>query len=94
MNRVVFKYQFPLTDETFVNVPVGAEIIHIDQQGTEMRSLTAWAIVDPTVEEMEARPLYVRGTGYEFSGQEGRHLATVLVMEGALVWHVFEAAKS
>lgn len=92
--RRIFKYELVPTQDLFgvhpeihVQMPRGAEILHVDAQGDRM---FVWANVDPN--EQEARYSFVvLPTGGEVTWPIGylRHVGTVLMHGGSLVLHVF-----
>lgn len=87
----VFKYPFVVTDEQYLKMPRGAELLHVEDQDTQIAGLLClWARVDPYAETVE-RLIIVRGTGHEV-GQEP-HVGTVLTKGGMLVWHVFDGGE-
>lgn len=88
MTRVVFKYPIELQDEVVVDMPTDARIIHLAvQDGT----ICAWAIVDPDGYSSK-RTFFVRGTGHPMPERPCVPVGSVFFNDGALVFHVFEAA--
>jgi len=89
--NVVHKYPLQITVEQTVQMPVTAHVIHADaQHGTP----TLWAIhSDPAASE--PRRFYIFGTGHQFERTiDGHHLGhrgSVLLQNGGLVLHIFEA---
>jgi hypothetical protein len=84
----IFKYGLPVCDEITLYMPFGAEILHVDAQGSDDYALCLWALVDPD-SETELRTFAVRGTGHPADGLRAKdHIGTVLA--GSFVWHVFE----
>lgn len=84
--RRVFKYPIPITDAFAIDMPVGAQILDVqDQRG----QLCMWALVDPEA-EIEQRSFRLAGTGHPIKGWGLHHIATVQMAEGTLVWHLFE----
>ena len=85
MNDVIFKYRLPLIKEPKVQMPDGAEVIHVGMQDDQ---ITLWAKVDSNA-EMETRNFAIAGTGRPDKRiRDAVHLGTVF--DGGLVWHVFE----
>lgn len=88
---IIYKYQLEIVDRQEKAMPVGAEILGVqNQRGT----LTLWAWVNPKA-KVEIVPFYVFGTGHPID-QTGieEYVGTVQIDD--LVWHVFKgrAAKS
>lgn len=83
--QVVFKYVLPLRHASLVEMPLGADILSIqDQRG----DLTLWALVNSNEQQTVVREFTVVGTGHLFKAHGHRHVASV--QQGAYVWHVFE----
>ena len=57
--RRVWKYPLGLSVEPWVRMPVGAEVVHVAEQGGQP---TLWAIVDSS-QPMVRRLIHVVGTG-------------------------------
>lgn len=84
----IWKYPLELQDRQIVQMPDGAELLHVaDQDGV----LCVWARVD------EQRPptdriIYVRGTGHpverKADGEIHRYVGSA--QQGYFVWHVFD----
>ncbi|HYI66345.1 MAG TPA: hypothetical protein VEW95_05440 [Candidatus Limnocylindrales bacterium] len=92
--RRIFKFEMvPREDligvhpEIHVQMPRGAEILHVDAQGDRM---FVWALVDPTA-ALARYSFVVLPTGAEVTWPVGLvpHIGTVLMRGGSLVWHVF-----
>ena len=89
---VIWKFNLKITDRQTVEMPFGAEILSVQQQGSA--GLQLWAIVDPDGAK-EHRVIEIVGTGTPMADVDEEdlarfHIATVQVRGGALVWHVFE----
>lgn len=70
-NRSVYKYELPLTDEpggiAKVYLPVGAEVLSVDQQGLDPilgPRLFIWALVDPDEKLNATHEVLTAGTGH------------------------------
>lgn len=83
----VWKYEVPVDDEIVVDMGKAALIrwLHVEPLGRGR--LTLWAQVQPRGWKMPEQTLYVRGTGRPMTGDEGRHVGTVIAPP--FVWHVF-----
>lgn len=89
--RVVYKYAAPIEDSFSLELPVGAEILHLDAQ-RDVPCL--WALVDPSDNaKKEARVFFYVGTGHKHPARFWRglkHVGTVQLESGSLVYHLFE----
>lgn len=89
--RIVYKYVlFPATP-CVVQMPEGAEIIHV---GSQNGGPVLWALIDDRA-LLEDRSFFVFGTGQSFMMyEELRHIGSCQAPAdwpgGELVWHVFE----
>lgn len=88
--NAIWKYEIPLTEMPFVQMPKGARMLHAGEQGGK---LFVWAAVDPVAELVPHR-FTVAGTGHEvhmpLASMHVFHVGTVQMASG-LVWHVFHA---
>lgn len=84
--QTIYKYAAGVSDDLTIEMPVGAEVLCVQvQNGPQI-----WARVDPSAPR-ELRRFHWRGTGHSADGC-GRYIGTVQAMNGALVFHLFEAA--
>ena len=86
----VFKYPLSIAGETTIEMPKGANVLTIQVQ---RREPYIWAMVEDDA-PMEARAFCVRGTGHTFNGREGRYVGSFQLLDGDLVFHLFEAVAS
>ena len=84
--KQVWKFQLS-GYSSVVQMPSGAEILHVDHQGGD--EIFVWAMVDPTRPKGD-RLFEAVGTGQWTHYRAAEHLATVTMPSG-MVWHVFEA---
>lgn len=83
--RKIFKYRLEIVDRQVLRLPIGAKILHVDNN---FDMLTLWAAVDPTRSE-EERIIRIVGTGHPIPNYDRlTHLGTVQMPP--FVWHVFE----
>ena len=89
--RIIWKFDVRVDDTVIVHMPEGAEVIHWDIQREDVYAqIQCWAIVDPLA-AFKPRTFYIRGTGHPMrEADSARHVATLLVSGGNLVWHIFE----
>lgn len=86
MNMAIWKYPLAITDLQSVMMPVGAEILTVQMQGSQ---LCLWAKVN-TVAVPKARRIEIAGTGHPIPDVGRRYISTVQQLGGSLIWHVFE----
>lgn len=88
--QTVWKFVLTLVDRPVVEMPAGAQVLSVAVQGDQV---CLWARVDPD-EPKELRHFRCLGTGHAFSEADqdtlGRFVGTVLLMDGGLVFHLFE----
>lgn len=87
MSTRIWKYELAVTDEQTVEMPRGAKVLSVANQGG---NLCLWAEVDPH-ERVTVRTFLVVGTGHKITldADLREFIGTVLICP--LVWHVFEA---
>jgi len=89
----ILKYPFSVVDRFVLELPEGAAVLHVDaQDGQPM--MWASVLVDAPMTE---RVFRVYGTGHLVEvegGQWLRYVATFLMYDGGLVWHLFEERKT
>lgn len=84
--KKIYKYNLEVTDEQDITIPMGARILSVAEQRT---NIVLYALVDP-----EAPPtlshISIRGTGHDSDNLEDkRFLGTVNLCSGSLMFHVF-----
>jgi len=84
--KTIWKYQLDMAHKTTIEMPVGATVLQVQNQGDQM---TLWAIVD-TESPMEERTFHVVGTGGPFPYVTGGLVYCGTVQARGYVWHVFE----
>lgn len=85
--KTIWKYELETMDVRVVEMPVGAEILTVQEQRGK---LCLWALVDPEADK-ERRVFCIHGTGHPVSTVAlKKYIGTYQLMEGALVFHVFE----
>lgn len=87
MNKTIWKFPlYPIEETMYIEMPHNSEILCVQMQVNEPY---IWAIVDNDT-SYERRILYIRGTGHDFNGSEGKYIGTFQLSGGLLVFHVFE----
>lgn len=90
MSKSIWKFQLEITDRQLVEMPMGANIIHV---GNQYGMVCLWAEVDTDVGK-ESRWFRIYGTGHNVVSLEGLDfVGTVITMDGKLVWHVYEEER-
>ena len=86
----VYKYLLGVNDMVTLDLPQGAEPLHVDVQGGRV---WLWARVDPSQPEVP-RVFRIAGTGHDLGpANNAPHVGTVLLHDGRLVFHVFELGE-
>lgn len=85
--KTIYKYPLQITDIQDVLLPAGAQLLTVQTQDD---CAQLWALVDPSVDKTEKIQLSMYGTGHPiFTSEPGRHLSTIQLQSGRLVFHVF-----
>ena len=88
MTQVIYKYSFPVDEDTIIAMPKDSEILMLGSQAPGLISI--WAQHDYPTQENDLRKFIVRGTGHPTpSKEEATYLDSVF--DGPFVWHVFDA---
>lgn len=89
--RTVWVYRIPVDSLSALlgrdfHIPIGARFLHAAEQGS---SISMWFEVDPAADR-EERTFHLFGTGTGPIGDELTWVATVPMLGGTLVMHVYE----
>jgi hypothetical protein len=88
--RSIWKFTLRVADEQGVEMPEGAQILTVQNQG---EWLILWAKVNPDARAVKRR-IWVVGTGHPMPDVFGlAYIGTVQQADGALVWHVFDGGQ-
>lgn len=85
----VYKYELPANYNTYIDVPKGGEVLHLDVQNN---TPFLWILID-TEAPTEQRRFRVYGTGHEIPTGEKDNLkftGTFFINSSRLEFHVFE----
>ena len=90
--RTIWKYEIEQTGLQEIYMPEGARILCVQVQ---RKTACIWAMVNKRL-PMEKRKIYVTGTDHDI--EDGivpmlDYIGTFQLLEGALVWHVFELVE-
>lgn len=92
---MIWKFTLKLVELQILALPKGSEILSVGVQGegpTTPGQIQLWAIVPPETkpdwaDNAEEKKIAIVGTGQ--MAPRSRFLGTVMMIDGALVWHVF-----
>lgn len=85
--RTIWKFQFPVEDEFTLDMPEGAQVLHVREQNMKP---CLWALVNPD-NPAEERHFKLRGTGHPIHEENPlKYLGTFFLIDGGFVGHVFE----
>ena len=87
MATTVWKFPLPMRDVAEVEMPAHAKVLYV---GTQGNNAFLWALVDPDAPR-KTRRFRVAGTGHTL-GDVGAHVGAFMLLDGGLVFHVFEVA--
>ena len=83
----VWKFSFEIQDFITIEMPVGAEILHVGSQGDKG---CIWARVT-TGHKKESRQFRLTGTGHPLDrNHDIEHVGTFETRGGTFVWYLFE----
>lgn len=91
--KTIWKFVLPIADECALDMPPGAQILTCQEQSGMP---VIWAVVDSSAPMTERRRFRIFGTGQAFDlnwPNDSAYVGTFQVMEGALVFHVFEVRQ-
>ncbi len=89
----VYKYVIKPGDRATIEMPKGAQILSVHDQGTD---IFVWALVDPEERQMEEREFLIVATGQDRDDiKNAKFIGTVLFAQFnfSLVFHVFEEVR-
>ncbi len=87
--KYIYKYPLRMVNVQALELPVGAEILSVEEQHGH---IMVWALVDPE-QHKELHRIEIIGTGEDIMTDEKftrKHLGTVQLAMGTLVFHVFK----
>jgi hypothetical protein len=86
--KTVYKYTALIVDDFEIDMPVGAQILHVDMQHGQPR---IWALVDPDAPK-KARKFHLAGTGHPIDDKiaASKYVGTFMTPNQMLVFHLFE----
>lgn len=88
--NVVHKYSLVQCDLQSVMLPIGAEILSVQEQHGCWQ---LWALVDSQLPPVERRKIRIAGTGHPICEPLKRFINTFQMCNGALVFHAFEVKE-
>jgi hypothetical protein len=86
--KKIFRYPLETIDTQFIELPLGAEILTAQIQDNQ---LCLWAMVNTSPDAItKNRRIEIVGTGYPVPAGELKYISTFQIMDGSLIFHVFE----
>jgi len=85
----IWKFPVRIADEFSIEMPVGAQVLSVQVQGTEPQ---LWALVNPKARRTMRR-FRVHGTGHPVAPDIGEFVGTFQVRMGTLVFHLFDQGE-
>lgn len=85
--KTVHKFVLLFKDDQSVEMPVGAQILCVQNQ---REWLCIWALVDNQQAEYEIRSFKIYGTGHQINAMNEHNYIGSPQFEGGVVWHLFE----
>ena len=88
----VYKYPIDVQDVVQVMMPKGARVLTVQEQHGRP---CLWAAVDPSQPKLEMRTFRIAGTGHAIVDEiVDDYVGTIQMLDGRLVFHVFEICKT
>jgi putative transposon-encoded protein len=81
----VYKYDLEITDQQIIEMPVDANLLTVQLQNGNLK---LWAAVDSNI--MTKRSIIILGTGHKINYIPKKYIGTFQMMNGKLVFHVFD----
>lgn len=91
--KTVWKFPFDVTDDISIEMPAGAEVLHVEAQAGQP---CIWALVDPAAKKVERR-FRLAGTGHPIAirpRSQFDHVGSFFMAAGALVFHLFDLGEA
>jgi hypothetical protein len=85
--KTIYKYKLTTTDNQVLSLPAFSEILTVQLQGGEPY---LWALVNKNIEEEIPITIEIFGTGNPIPDGKRRYINTYQLLDGRLVFHVFE----
>lgn len=84
--RTVYKQVLQIEDKQIIEVPAGAKLLHV---GLQNGQACIWYECE-TENVRESRTIYCFGTGHQMPALDLNYIGTVIMLNGALVFHFYE----
>ena len=85
--KVIYKYPISVDRDQPVTLPIGAKILCIKEQHSQ---LFMWALIDQEEDTRENVTILMYGTGYDVREPSQEYIDTVYTSGGDYVWHFFK----
>jgi hypothetical protein len=91
IRRSVYKYELMLGDILVFELPVGAQVLHVDTQDDgASEKVVLWALVDLEVTKKEFVRIRIAGTGHLIDCVNLKYINTFTIRGRDLWFHAFE----
>ncbi len=88
--KIIFKYLLSLDGIQNIRMPKDAKMLCVQVQNHEM---CLCVLVDPDSLPKETRHIRIFRTGHKLPDIKLDYIGTVQMLDGDLIWHVFEEEK-
>jgi hypothetical protein len=85
----IWKFPLEVTDSQMVSMPPETVILHV---GVQRGTPCLWGLVTRPEDDKIQREILTIGTGHPIASGKKRYLGTYQLMDGSLVFHIFERA--
>lgn len=89
--NVIYKYRLETTDDQYLVLPTGAKFLAVQVQD---RIPCVWVQQDEDRHEKERHHIRIYGTGHWMAQDPGVYVGTYQLMDGNLVFHVYQESVS
>jgi len=90
MEKIIYKYQIRAIGVNDIQLPKGSKILTVMGQND---NVIMWVELNEGA-EMEERSFVIRATGERFKKENDIYIGTASVMNGGLIWHVYELVST
>ena len=87
--KTIWKYELDTVDNQLIEMPLSARILTVQTQNEKP---CLWCLTYPNIpkEVWKKREIIIHGTGHDVEAVPGEYIGTYQLLNGALVYHVFD----